>query len=113
MALFPLDGQADGLRQPVHAEDVATACVSALTMPAEANRTYNLSDGETLSYREMVCRVFATVGKLPHLVTYRDVVPARGDSIASVATVPALDSGDGGTHEPRLWCSTMSMQHET
>lgn len=59
---FPLMGQADGLRQPVHAEDVTTACVSALTMPAAANRTYNLSDGETLSYREMVCRVFATVG---------------------------------------------------
>src|SRR6185437_8320357 len=51
---FPLMGQADGLRQPVHAADVTTACVSALTMPAAANRTYNLSDGETLSYRELV-----------------------------------------------------------
>jgi len=66
---FPLMGQAGGLRQPVHAEDVAAACVSALTMPAAANRAYNLSGGETLSYREMVCRVFSTVGKLPHLVT--------------------------------------------
>lgn len=66
---FPLLGQADGLRQPVHAEDVAMACVSALTVPTAGNRTYTLSGGETLSYREMVCRVFAAIGKVPHLVT--------------------------------------------
>jgi len=66
---FPLLGQAEGLREPVHAEDVAAACVSALTSPAAVNRTYNLSGGETLSYREMVCRVFPMVDKVPHLVT--------------------------------------------
>lgn len=66
---FPLLGQAEGLRQPVHAEDVATACVSALTLPAAANQTYNLSGGETLSYREMVCRVFTCVGEAPRFLT--------------------------------------------
>lgn len=66
---FPLLGEASGLRQPVHVQDVATACVSALTKPPEANRPYNLSGGETLSYRDMVCRVFTALGKLPHLVT--------------------------------------------
>ncbi len=66
---FPLLGKAVGLRQPVHAEDVAAACVSALTLSAVANRTYTLSGGETLPYREMVCRVFSAVGKLPHLVS--------------------------------------------
>lgn len=66
---FPLLGCADGLRQPVHADDVATACVSALTVLAAGSRTYNLSGGETLSYREMVCRVFTAIGKIPHLVT--------------------------------------------
>ena len=66
---FPLLRKAEGLRQPVHAEDVAAACVSALALPAVANRTYNLSGGETLPYREMVSRVFATVGKVPRLVT--------------------------------------------
>lgn len=58
-----------GLRQPIHAEDVAAACVTALTVPAAANRTYNLSGRETLPYREMVCRVFAALGKRPRLVT--------------------------------------------
>lgn len=66
---FPLLGQAKGLRQPVHAEDVAMACVSALTLHAAANQTYNLSGGETLSYREMVRRTFDVLGKVPHLVT--------------------------------------------
>ncbi|CUS36073.1 NAD-dependent epimerase/dehydratase family protein [Candidatus Nitrospira nitrificans] len=66
---FPLLGEAEGLRAPVHAEDVAAACVSALTSPAAVNRTYNLSGGETMSYREMVSRVFSLVGKVPYLVT--------------------------------------------
>ncbi len=66
---FPLLGRADGLRQPVHAEDVAMACVSALTVPAAGNQVYNLSGGETLSYREMVCRIFAAIGKRPRAVT--------------------------------------------
>lgn len=78
---FPLLGRADGLRQPVHAEDVAVACVSALTVPAAGNRTYTLSGGETLSYREMVCRVFAAIDKCPHLVT----VPRRLFRLAVMA----------------------------
>ncbi len=66
---FPLLGRATGLRQPVHVEDVATACVSALMLPVAGNRAYNLSGGETLSYREMVCRGFVAMGKTPYLVT--------------------------------------------
>lgn len=66
---FPLLGQAKGLRQPVHTADVAAACVAALTGPTAVNRTYTLSGGETLPYREMVSRIFATLGKPPHLVT--------------------------------------------
>ncbi len=66
---FPLLGRAMGLRQPIHAEDVAAACVMALTVPTAANRTYNFSGGETLPYREIVCRVFSALGKQPRLVT--------------------------------------------
>jgi len=65
---FPLLGEAKGLRQPVHAEDVAAACVAALTLPTAMNQTYNISGGATLSYQEMVRLVFASVGKVPHLV---------------------------------------------
>jgi nucleoside-diphosphate-sugar epimerase len=66
---FPVLGEAMGLRQPIHAEDVAGACVSALQAPGAANRAYNISGGETLSYREMVVRVFAAVGRRPRVLT--------------------------------------------
>lgn len=66
---FPLLGSAQGLRQPIHAEDVAAACVAALQAPGAANRAYNLSGGETLAYREMVARVFAALCRPARLVT--------------------------------------------
>jgi len=66
---FPLLGSAQGLRQPIHVEDVAAACVAALQAPEAANRAYNLSGGETLTYREMVARVFAALGRPARLVT--------------------------------------------
>lgn len=66
---FPLLGQAQGLRQPIHAEDVAAACVAALQATDAANRAYNISGGETLAYRDMVARVFAAMGRPVRLVT--------------------------------------------
>lgn len=58
---FPLFGRAQGLRQPIHAQDVASACVAALDSPAAANRAYNISGGEMLPYREMVARIFTAM----------------------------------------------------
>jgi nucleoside-diphosphate-sugar epimerase len=55
---FPLFGKAQGLRQPIHAQDVAAACVAALCTNKVANRAYNISGAETLTYREMVARIF-------------------------------------------------------
>ncbi len=66
---FPMLGEAKGLRQPIHAEDVASACVSALQAIDAANRAYNISGGETLTYREMVIRVFDALGREPRLLT--------------------------------------------
>ena len=58
---FPLLAPASGLRQPLHVADAALACVEALrpSVPAGA---YDLSGGETLSYREMIARIFAWEG---------------------------------------------------
>ncbi len=64
---FPLLGEAIGARQPVHAEDVALACLAGLHCAAAANRAYNISGGETLPYREMVRRVFAALHLRPRL----------------------------------------------
>lgn len=63
LGLFPVCRQASGLRQPVHARDLAKAAVGVLSTDATANRAYDLSGGETLSYREMVARIFAAKGR--------------------------------------------------
>ncbi|ARO86369.1 NAD-dependent dehydratase [Nitrosospira lacus] len=60
---FPLLGKALGLRQPVHADDLAGACIMALDQPITFCKAYNLSGGETLSYRRMVERIFNSLGK--------------------------------------------------
>ncbi len=60
---FPLLGAAKGLRQPIHASDVATACFQALSHSEVVNRAYNISGGETLTYDDMVRRVFDAMGK--------------------------------------------------
>jgi nucleoside-diphosphate-sugar epimerase len=65
---FPLFGPAQGLRQPVHAEDLAAACLAAADAPAAANRAYNLSGGETLRYRDMVGRIFVALNRRPRLL---------------------------------------------
>ncbi|WP_163833050.1 NAD-dependent epimerase/dehydratase family protein [Spartinivicinus ruber] len=64
---FPLLGQAQGLRQPIHADDVAQACVAALLHNDVSGRAFNLSGGETLPYKEMVERIFKAKGKKPRL----------------------------------------------
>ncbi|MES9964654.1 MAG: NAD-dependent epimerase/dehydratase family protein [Candidatus Sedimenticola sp. 20ELBAFRAG] len=58
---FPLFGAATGLREPVHADDVAEACLSALLNTDIRDRAYNLSGGERLPYRDMVARVFSAM----------------------------------------------------
>ena len=62
---FPLLGNAAGLRQPVHAEDVAMATLCALVQTGIKNSAYNISGGETLSYKDMVGRVFIALKKKP------------------------------------------------
>ncbi len=55
---MPLVGGARGLRQPVHAEDLAIGAISAASSDAAANKIYALPGGETLTYREMIGRIF-------------------------------------------------------
>ena len=66
--VFPILGKGLGLRQPVHAADLAQACMLAVDAPASFHQTYNLSGGETLTYREMVQRVFQALQKPARIV---------------------------------------------
>lgn len=60
--LFPLLPGASGLRQPVHADDVAAACVAALSDTA-AGQVLPLGGGERLSFAQLLERVRAGLGR--------------------------------------------------
>lgn len=62
---FPLAKPANGLRQPVHADDLAAAALACVDNPAAAGQAFALPGGETLSYRAMVERVFTALGRRP------------------------------------------------
>jgi nucleoside-diphosphate-sugar epimerase len=55
---MPLVGGGRGLRQPVHAEDLAIGAIAAAASPTAVDKFYSLPGAETLSYREMMGRVF-------------------------------------------------------
>lgn len=69
-SFFCVLGEAGGLRQPVHAEDVASACAAALSAQSAINHCYNISGGEIITYREMVHRIFQALGKKPKFVKF-------------------------------------------
>ena len=54
--VFPLPA-GRGLRQPVHADDIAAAVVAALDQPASAGRIFPLGGGERITAGEMFSRV--------------------------------------------------------
>lgn len=63
LGFFPIVADGRGKRQPVHAADLAAACVAALDEPKTFDRAYCLSGGETLTYREMVHRIFGALSR--------------------------------------------------
>ncbi len=65
---FPVTFEGKGMRQPVHAEDLAAACVDVLDNTATFNRAYELPGGETISYRRMVEKIFIAMGKKPRVI---------------------------------------------
>jgi GT2 family glycosyltransferase/nucleoside-diphosphate-sugar epimerase len=69
LGFFPLAGEGRGLRQPVHAEDVADAVRASLRSPVAPGRCYTVSGAEVLTYREMVSRVFRAVGRRPRFLS--------------------------------------------
>ena len=67
--MMPLVGGGHGLRQPVHAADLAGAAVNLIQRPdIRARGIYELSGGSTLSYREMIRRVFESLNLRPHFI---------------------------------------------
>ena len=60
---LPVNGKASGLRQPVHADDLADVAVTALQTDDPLPRDLVLAGGSTLSYVDMVTGIFSALGK--------------------------------------------------
>ena len=65
---FVLPRGANGLRQPVHVQDLADAALQVLHHPATAGQAYALGGGEVLAYDEMVRRTLAVLEPRPRLL---------------------------------------------
>jgi len=65
---LPLAGPASGLRQPVHADDLAQAAVAALTIDGPLSLDSPACGGSTLSYRQMVELIFDSFDLPPRVL---------------------------------------------
>ena len=61
-------GDGVGLRQPLHVDDLAKACVDVMQNPATYGRDYNLAGGQTLPYHGMVEFIFAVMDRDTRIV---------------------------------------------
>lgn len=118
---FPLVHGGRGRRQPVHAEDLALVALAAACSPVAANRAYNLGGGERLSYRTMVERIFAALGRKPRIIMlppflarfgvrllrlrpgFRHLIPAMFDRMAMDLVVDHHEAARDLGYTPRLF----------
>ena len=93
---FVLPRRADGLRQPVHVQDLADAAFAANASPVAQGRSYDLPGGETLAYRDMVRRVLACLDpplpllELPMPLFRAAVAAAQARGVARELTPAAV-----------------------
>ncbi len=65
---FPLIGNGRGLRMPVHAFDLADTVLKIIDNHRSYGKTYSLTGAETLTYREMVERIFLSLNQKPIII---------------------------------------------
>lgn len=66
---FPVESGGRGLRQPVHADDLAWACIRLLEEDVLVRGTLDVGGGEVLTYYEMVERIFGALGRPPRIIS--------------------------------------------
>jgi nucleoside-diphosphate-sugar epimerase len=66
---FPLAGEAGGLRQPVHAADLAGLALKLVQAENLRSLASPVGGGNVLTYRQMVERVFAANGLAPRTIS--------------------------------------------
>ncbi len=95
LRVLPLAGDGRGLRQPVHAADLAKGAIDALASPAARDRAYDLPGGETLTYRAMCERVFEGLGRHPRLLPLPPALWRAALALAS-PLLPGATAAMGG-----------------
>jgi nucleoside-diphosphate-sugar epimerase len=66
--VLPVAGRASGLRQPIHADDVAAAVLAAVANPAAHGRTFDIAGPAPMTYRAMAEAIFAALGLPPRFL---------------------------------------------
>jgi nucleoside-diphosphate-sugar epimerase len=97
---FPLGGPGKGLRQPVHADDLAAVALAALDLPAAEGQSFNLGGAETLSYRQMIQRIFEALGQHPRFLRVPFLARLPGAVGAVAARMEQDLAFDGGEFWP-------------
>ena len=94
---MPLVGGGPGLRQPVHAEDLAIGAIAAAGTPVAVDKIYSPAGaGTRVTYREMIGRMFdglkprRTVSVPPWLWRWHSLCRSR---------FPGRQRGDGPAHD--------------
>ncbi|MDZ4728690.1 MAG: NAD-dependent epimerase/dehydratase family protein [Xanthomonadales bacterium] len=65
---LPLAGAAKGLRQPLHVADLAEVITLIVRSEMLGRKDYTVAGGSTLSYRDMVAKVFRALGKTERIL---------------------------------------------
>jgi nucleoside-diphosphate-sugar epimerase len=91
---FPLAGSAAGLRQPVHAADLAALAVELIQARHLASLESPVAGGSVVSYRQMVEQVFKAHGLRPRVVCLAPAVLVA--LFAAFAWLPALRGVNAG-----------------
>ncbi|MSQ99178.1 MAG: hypothetical protein EXR85_07805 [Xanthomonadales bacterium] len=91
---FPLAGRARGLRQPVHAADLATLAVQLIQAENLQSLESPAGGGNVLTYRQMVEHVFAAYGLAPRIIS---ITPSLLVGIfKALAWLPAMHGVNSG-----------------
>lgn len=89
--LMPVPYGAGGLRQPIHADDIAAAVLAAFDREATFGRTYELGGGERLAFGQMLARIaraqpgFVLRVPLPRVVLVLMLRLRRGGAVGAGA----------------------------
>lgn len=94
--VFPLLLGARGLRQPVHADDLAGACIAVSAAPVLTRRVYEVGGGERIPFDAMLARVRASLpfrtipASVPHALARACASFARSTPTFAAASPAAL-----------------------